>query len=96
MSCCIELVQITPSAPLVTTTAPAPVIRLRSITSVITGATRAALVVPRVTIPLIGGQASTGGTGGGGPSTTRWEILTTGTQDFIWVDNDLVYVERPV
>lgn len=82
MSCCIELVQVATTAPVVESPGPAPVIRLRSVTVAITGQARAAVIVPDITIAVIGGQASSGGgTGGGGNLNEVFKVVFINTGD---------------
>ena len=81
MSCCIELVQTGFHTPLVVETPRAPVIRVTAVQAVITGAGRAALVLPRLTIPIIGGQTRTGGTGGGGNLNEVFKVVFLNTGD---------------
>ena len=81
MSCCIELVQVATTAPVVESPGPAPVIRLRSVTVAITGQARAAVIVPDITIAVIGGQAGTGGSGGGGNLNEVFKVVFVNTGD---------------
>lgn len=81
MSCCIELVQVVTAAPVVESPGPAPVIRLRSVTAAIVGQARAAVILPDVTIAVIGGQASSGGAGGGGNLNEVFKVVFVNTGD---------------
>ena len=65
-------------------------------TGAVVGAAPAQFVIPRraENIPVVMAQGAV--TSGGGPSTTRWEVLTDGAMGFIWADGDLIYAEVPI
>src|SRR5690348_16206867 len=83
MSCCIELVAVTTTAPVVQSPGPAPVIQLRAMTAVLAGQARAAAIVPDVRIAVIGGAQATSTGGGGGdlvnPMTTAGDLILGGS-----------------
>ena len=67
-------------------------------TGAVVGAAPAQFVLPRRAerVPVVAVHVAVSSGGGGGPATTRWEILTDGAMNFIWAANDLVYVEVPI